>query len=39
MIDEKMISIIILTNGQEGRLGYCINNILSQDYSNKEFII
>lgn len=39
MIDEKMISIIILTNGQEGRLGYCINNILSQDYSNKELII
>ena len=34
-----MISIIILTNGQEGRLGYCINHILSQDYSNKELII
>ena len=39
MVDEKMISIIILTNGQEGRLGYCIDNILSQDYPNKELIV
>lgn len=39
MAEKPMISTIILTNGQEGRLGYCIDNILNQDYPNKELII
>ncbi|MSE09021.1 glycosyltransferase [Lactobacillus salivarius] len=39
MLDEKMISTIILTNGHEKRLRDSINSILNQDYVYKELII
>lgn len=39
MSSKKMISTIILTNGHEERLKNSIDNIINQDYPNKELII